>query len=444
METIKSTSLCVREDLVADSITLRQLASDLNDCISSPTMDISLEDAKAAYMFVISNKKRALKNADGVRMLEKGDPIRPEVCRLLFHVPLSNLLRREERALNLDPVNSAIPEGREESPHAVPERKEAQPPAKRKSIDQSAAPVHTVEVYVRPDRHAYDGYIGNTDVVSTIERQLDGAMLRGDPLRPFLLRGASGVGKTELARRTARRLGRRLFRVTASVLKSAEDVHNLLATMSSGDVLLIDEAQELGAKAAAVFYDILSTGGYNADGCSVHEILFLFATNLSAKLPDALKNRCIELRLKDYSVPELCQMVQMTAKDAEVSMDDDVAAYIAERSHGIARYAINYAKELITENAGEGNRLMLAQAKAFFDLRGIDALGLKAEHRDYMRQLAALGQASVATLAAALGENDTSEVERATEPLLLKHGLITITSSGRTLTEAGKVYAQSA
>ena len=30
-------------------------------------------------------------------------------------------------------------------------------------------------------------------------------------------------------------------------------------------------------------------------------------------------------------------MVQMTAKDAEVSMDDDVAAYIAERSHGIAR-----------------------------------------------------------------------------------------------------------
>ena len=181
------------------------------------------------------------------RMLEKGDPIRPEVCRLLFHVPLSNLLRREERALNLDPVNSAIPAGREESPHAVPERKEVPPPAKRKSIGQSAAPVHTVEVYERPDRHAYDGYIGNTDVVSTIERQLDGAILRGDPLRPFLLRGASGVGKTELARRTARRLGRRLFRVTASVLKSGDDVHNLLATMSSGDVLLIDEAQELGA-----------------------------------------------------------------------------------------------------------------------------------------------------------------------------------------------------
>ena len=443
METMKSTSLCVREDLVADSITLRQLASDLNDCISSPTMDISSEDAKAAYMFVISNKKRAPKNADGVRMLEEGDPIRPEVCRLLFHVPLSNLLRREERALNLDPVNSAIPAGREESPHAVPERKEVPPPAKRKSIGQSAAPVHTVEVYERPDRHAYDGYIGNTDVVSTIERQLDGAILRGDPLRPFLLRGASGVGKTELARRTARRLGRRLFRVTASVLKSGDDVHNLLATMSSGDVLLIDEAQELGAKAAAVFYDILSTGGYKVDG-AVREILFLFATNLSAKLPDALKNRCIELRLKDYSVPELCQMVQMTAKDAEVSMDDDVAAYIAERSHSIARYAINYAKELITENAGKGNNITLAQAKAFFDLRGIDALGLKAEHRDYVRQLAALGQASVATLAAALGENDTSEVERATEPLLLKHGLITITSSGRTLTEAGKAYAQSA
>ena len=172
----------------------------------------------------------------------------------------------------------------------MPERKEAQPPAKRKSIGQSAAPVHTVEVFEHPDRTHTMATSGIPMSFLRSNANSMAQMLRGDPLRPFLLRGASGVGKTELARRTARRLGRRLFRVTASVLKSGDDVHNLLATMSSGDVLLIDEAQELGAKAAAVFYDIL--GGYKVDG-SVHEILFLFATNISAKLPDALKNRAL-------------------------------------------------------------------------------------------------------------------------------------------------------
>ena len=71
---------------------------------------------------------------------------------------------------------------------------------------------------------------------------------------------------------------------------------------------------------------------------------------------------------------------------------------------GLRDNAINYAKELITENAGKGDRVTLAQGKSITQRSTvIDALGLKAEHRDYVRQLAALGQASVATLAAALG-----------------------------------------
>lgn len=442
MDEKKSLSLCVREDLVSDRVTLRQLAIDLNGCILSPTEDIAAEDARAAYDFVISNKSRVGKNGEGVRILEKGDTIRQEVCRLLFHIPLSNLMRRETRTLDTDPENSAIPETEQDAPPAVSERK-AKPTVKKKAVQRSNIPVHTVDVYDNPDPHAYDGYIGNKGIVATIEKQIDGAMMRGDPLRPLLLRGASGCGKTELARRTAKKIGKRLFRVTASVLKTSDDVYALLGAMSEGDALLVDEAQAMSPKASAVFFDVTSNG-YKAEDGTVKEFFFIFATNISAKLPDALKNRCLELRLNDYTVSELAQMVQATAKNAEIGLGNGVAEYIAERSHGIARYAIDYTKDVITENAGKGECITLEQIKSFFALRGIDSLGLKAEHRNYVRQLSLLGQASVATLAAALGENDTSEIEKATEPFLLKHGLITITSSGRTLTEAGKTYAKSA
>lgn len=437
----KNLSLCIKEDLVSPSVTLRQLAMDINNCISANDDDISSDDAKAAHEFIISNKSKIAKNAEGVRVLEKGDPVRSEVCRLLFHIPLSNLIRKENRTLDTDPENSAIPESIQNKSIDTPTvRKEVTNNGKTKH--HSTIPVHTVEDYVEPDKYAYSGYVGNADVVATIQKQIDGALMRGDPLRPLLLRGVSGCGKTELARRTAKRIGKRLFRVTASVLKTSDDVYELLGEMSNGDALLVDEAQAMSPRAAAVFFDVTSNGYRTPDG-QIKEFFFIFATNISARLPDALKNRCLELRLNDYSISELAQMVQSTAQNAQMGLENGVAEYIAERSHGIARYAIDYTKDVITENAGNGDLITMDQIQSFFVLRGIDSLGLKAEHRNYVRQLLSLGQASVATLAAALGENDTSEIERATEPFLLKHGLITITSSGRMLTEAGKVYAQS-
>ena len=372
MDEKKSLSLCLREDLVSDKVTLRQLATDLNSCILTPTDDITAGDAKTAYEFAVSNKLCIPRNSEGVRVLERGDVIRPEVCRILFHIPLSNLIRRETRTLDTAPEDSAIPEAIRDPPPASSDKK-AKTPAKGKTVKRNHI---------------------------------------------------------------------RLFRVTASVLKTSDDVYELLGAMSEGDALLVDEAQAMSPKASAVFFDVTSNG-YKAEDGTVREFFFIFATNISAKLPDALKNRCLELRLNDYSVSELAQMVQTTAKNAEMELENGVAEYIAERSHGIARYAIDYTKDVITENAGKGQSITLEQVKSFFALRGIDSLGLKAEHRNYIHQLSLLGQASVATLAAALGENDTSEIEKATEPFLLKHGLITITSNGRSLTAAGKAYAQS-
>lgn len=425
--------ICLKEALIRDKVSTKSLAVTLNDCIPyASVLGLKREDLIQACDIAIKAFK-----ANGIKSFEGDDETRESICRIVFGIPLKNLRRKEERILPTNPAESAAFD--EVKPTIQTPIIPLQPRPQAKAV--SNVPTYSIEEYSEPDMDAYEGYIGNADIVATAERQISGSELRGDALRPFLLRGASGCGKTEIARRTSRRRGKPFVRLAASVLKSGEDVIALLNEIPNGSTVLVDECHTLAAKPEAVIYDITSNGFKDNDG-KTKEFFFMFATNLSGKLPDALKNRCTELKLKDYTESELSIIAELTAKDNGVSLESGVSEYIAKRSHGVARYAVEYCKDIIIETAADKQTVTLANTKEFFARRGIDGLGLKDEHRQYVRQLAALGQASSHSLAAALGENDVTEVQKSIEPLLLKHGLIAISSRGRYLTAQGQSYAQ--
>ena len=233
-------------------------------------------------------------------------------------------------------------------------------------------------------------------------------------------------------------MGKPYCRVVASVLKSADDVHELLTELPNGAVVHVDECHTLSPESTAVLLDVLNgTSQYNRK-----DFWFVFSTNLSASLPAALKNRCLQVKLREYTPDELSQMALNVAAAESIELAPGVSKYIANRCHGIARYAVIYTESLIRANPTAPS-VTLDMAKAYFASNGVDELGLSDEHRQYIRVLDRLGTVSAHTLAAALGENATTEIETAIEPLLLKHGLITITSRGRTLTEKGAKYAES-
>lgn len=425
--------LCLKEALIRERVSTKSLAAMLNDCIPYASM-LGLKNGDLIQACNVAIKAFQV---NGIKSFEGNDETREEICRIVFGIPLKNLRRKEERILPTNPAESAAFD--EMKPTVQMPIVPIQPKPQVKAV--SNVPTYSIEEYCEPDMDAYEGYIGNADIVATAERQISGSELRGDALRPFLLRGASGCGKTEVARRTSRRRGKHFVRLAASVLKSGEDVIALLNEIPNGSTVLIDECHTLSAKPEAVIYDITSNGFKDQDG-KAKEFFFMFATNLSGKLADALKNRCTELKLKDYTESELSTIAELTAKDNGVSLESGVSEYIAKRSHGVARYAVEYCKDIIIETAADKQAVTLADTKEFFARRGIDGLGLKDEHRQYVRQLAALGQASSHSLAAALGENDVTEVQKSIEPLLLKHGLIAISSRGRYLTAQGQSYAQ--
>ena len=426
--------LHLKESLIKEEVAARVLLFATNSCLNDKNaIGINRDNLAKAYDLIFSQKDKLSRNADGKRCFRGDDDIRNEVSLLLFGIPLKNLRRKEERLLADNSVASAA----FDVPAADTAQKSmhfASTPAQLKSTNIP----YTVKTFDVPDESAFDGFVGNEDAVMTIDLQVKGALLRGDMLRNILLRGVSGVGKTELACRIAKRMGKNFYIVAGSSLKSSDDVDALINIVSNDCIVFIDEIQSAGDKAQARLLTVM-----NKDSSNGNEVTFILATNLSGKLLNvALRNRCLELKLNDYSPAELQQIINKTAKENGVELDDGVANYIAKRCHGIARNAVYYTKDVVVEDVTDHGIVTMQHVKSFFERRGIDSAGLSAEHRRYIMCLYALGQASALSLAAALAENDVSEVEKSIEPLLLKEGLITIGSRGRSLTDKGKSYAK--
>lgn len=428
--------LCLKSAMVANRVLARDLAVALNNCLPyADQIGLDRNSLMQSHALLIAQKGVLPKDEQGRRYLQGEDEIRGTISKLLFGIPLVNLKRREERTFNANPEESAA-----ETPAPIVTEISA-PKVERKKTSQKPQSngiltLCTLANHDKPDTTAFDGFIGNEEAINNIATQLQGAIARGDALRPAFIRGASGVGKTEMVSRMSKSLGKPYCRVVASVLKTADDVHDLLTNLPNGSVVHIDECHTLAPEPTAVLLDVLNgTTQYNQK-----DFWFVFSTNLSASLPAALKNRCMQVKLREYSLKELSQIANNTAKKESVELAQGVSDYIAARCHGIARYAVIYTESLIRANP-TAESITVDMAQTYFAANGVDDLGLSDEHRQYIRVLDKLGTISAHSLAAALGENSTTEIETAIEPLLLKHGLITISSRGRTLTEKGTEYA---
>jgi Holliday junction DNA helicase RuvB len=103
----------------------------------------------------------------------------------------------------------------------------------------------------RPHPKFHD-FIGQRQQVVFIRKQVDGAMARGEPFPHTLLLGASGKGKTMLARAIASEMGTNVIDATGAADRDALVVK--LAGLKARDVLYIDEAHRLDRDAQECLY----------------------------------------------------------------------------------------------------------------------------------------------------------------------------------------------
>lgn len=301
--------------------------------------------------------------------------------------------------------------------------------------------------------------IGQPRAKQMMRRVIDAAEARGDVLDHCLLIGAAGTGKTTFANVIANELGRRCFQVAAPV--SFETLMGLREVMQDGDLLFVDEihmqaVQERRGKEAMsspeVFLQLLEDFVLaTPEGMTPFpRITVIGATTDPGRLPDPFLDRFpLQPRLESYSVPELEQIAEFSARRLGMTLMIGVPQMFAEAARGTPRIVGNYVRNAAALVGPDRYVVPIIASQVLDDLNGVTQEGLTPEMQGTLRFLYTRCrrergdgdvryQASVNSIATAIGlSRDTKAVQLRVEPFLIQRGYLQVGSGGRMLTDTG-------
>ena len=318
-----------------------------------------------------------------------------------------------------------------------------------RAVDPARTVEDAAEASLRPQ--LLSEFVGQKASRENLRVFIEAARARGEAMDHVLLHGPPGLGKTTLAQIVARELGVGFRATSGPVIQRAGDLAAILTNLQPRDVLFIDEIHRLQPAIEEVLYpamedfqlDLIIGEGPAARSVRIDLPPFTLvgATTRAGLLATPLRDRFgIPLRLIFYTPAELERIVKRGSEKLGFALTADGAAEIARRSRGTPRIAGRLLRRVrdfaAVDRRAEVDRAIADAALARLE---VDALGLDAMDRRYLRRLAdhhGGGPVGVETLAAALAEaRDT--LEEVVEPYLIQEGLILRTSRGRVLGDPG-------
>lgn len=291
-------------------------------------------------------------------------------------------------------------------------------------------------------------YIGQENVVKTLNLFLEAVKKRGKPSEHILFYGPPGIGKTTLAYIVANELKGEIKVTSGATITKTGDLAAILTNLKDNDVLFIDEIHRLPKPVEEMLYpvmeeyslDIIIGKGPSARTVrlTVPRITIIGATTKLALLSAPLRDRFgLLLRIDYYNLEEVEKIVQRSAKIYKIPISASAAHQIALRSRKTPRLAnriLKRARDIleVDKHIQIDEKLL----EKLFKILEIDEIGLIDIDKEYLKVLSdkfnnqAVG---VETIASALSE-DVRTVEEFIEPYLLRIGFIKKTSRGRQLT----------
>ncbi len=300
---------------------------------------------------------------------------------------------------------------------------------------------------VRPRRLA--DYEGQPRVREQMEIFIEAARNRGEPLDHTLIFGPPGLGKTTLANIIAHEMNGAIKTTSGPVLEKAGDVAAMLTSLEPGDVLFIDEIHRLSPNVEEILYpamedyqlDIMIGEGPAARSIKIELPPFTLvgATTRAGLLTSPLRDRFgIVQRLEFYSVEDLAQIVERSARLSGGVIAADGALEVARRARGTPRIANRLLRRARDYAEVKGNgEIDRRTADLALNMLSVDERGF--DHMDRRLLLAMIekfggGPVGVDNLAAAISE-ERDTIEDVLEPYLIQQGFIMRTPRGRVVTD---------
>jgi Holliday junction DNA helicase RuvB len=305
-----------------------------------------------------------------------------------------------------------------------------------------------IEGALRPKRLAE--LVGQARVREQLSLVLEGALRRGRAPDHVLLSGPPGLGKTTIAMIIAAELGAPLRITSGPAIERAGDLAAVLSTLSSGEVMFIDEIHRVARPAEEMLYlamedfrvDVMIGKGPGATAIPLEIAPFTLvgATTRAGLLPAPLRDRFgFTAHLDFYEPEELGIIIRRSAGLLGVELRDEGADEIAGRSRGTPRIANRLLRRVRDFAEVRGNGIITKDAaRSALELYEVDESGLDRLDRAVLAALVRRfggGPVGLSTLAVAVGE-EAETVEVVAEPFLVRAGLMARTPRGRVATPA--------